>query len=94
MAVQTESFDAAVGFYGSSIANELGTPNCPTLLFFGGKDVWIPSENIEKVAAHHRDTIVYPGAGHGFMRDRSEDFAEADAADAWDRLLKWFHSEL
>ena len=40
----------------------------------GGKDVWIPTENIEKVAAHHPDTIVYPEAGHGFMRDRSEDF--------------------
>jgi carboxymethylenebutenolidase len=90
MATQTTSFDAAVGFYGSSIAAELGTPNCPTLLFFGGKDPWIPSENIEKVAAHHADTIVYPDAGHGFMRDRSEDFAEADAADAWTRLLDWF----
>jgi carboxymethylenebutenolidase len=94
MATQTTSFDAAVGFYGSSIAGELGTPNCPTLLFFGGKDPWIPTDNIEKVAARHADTIVYPDAGHGFMRDRSEDYAEADAADAWARLLAWFKREL
>jgi carboxymethylenebutenolidase len=94
MAVQSTSFDAAVGFYGSSIISDLGTPNCPTLLFFGGKDPWIPTENIEKVAAHHPDTIVYPEAGHGFMRDRSEDYAEADAADAWNRLLEWFRAEL
>ena len=56
-----------------------------------------PSEsylNIDKVVAHHDDTIVYPDAGHGFMRDRSEDFAEADAADAWKRLLEWFRTAL
>jgi carboxymethylenebutenolidase len=94
MAVQTTAFDAAVGFYGSSIAADLGTPNCPTLLFFGAKDPWIPTADIEKVAAHHADTIVYPNAGHGFMRDRSDDYAEADAPDAWERLLKWFRAEL
>jgi carboxymethylenebutenolidase len=94
MAVQTTAFDAAVGFYGSSIAADLGTPNCPTLLFFGGKDPWIATADIEKVAARHPDTIIYPDAGHGFMRDLSEDYAEADAPDAWERLLKWFRTEL
>jgi carboxymethylenebutenolidase len=94
MAVQSKAFDAAVGFYGSSIAAELVTPNCPTLLMFGGKDPWIPADNIEKVAAHHPDTVVYPEAGHGFMRDRSEDYAEADAADAYERLLNWFRKAL
>ena len=66
-----EGFAAAVAFYGSGIADDLGEPHCPTLLFFGGQDPYIPPAEIERIAASHRDTIVYPEAGHGFMRDRS-----------------------
>jgi carboxymethylenebutenolidase len=36
-----EGFAAAVAFYGSGIADELGEPLCPTLLFFGGQDPYI-----------------------------------------------------
>ena len=87
-------FDAAAGFYGSGIAGELGEPTCPTLLFFGGKDEWIPPADIETVAAHHADTTVYPEAGHGFMRDGSPDFAPEAAADAWNRTLALFRVNL
>ena len=87
-------FDAAVGFYGSGIASEMGEPQCPTLLFFGGKDPWIPQADIDAVAAHHAHTVVYPEAGHGFMRDGSPDYAPQDAADAWDRLLEHFGRHL
>jgi carboxymethylenebutenolidase len=72
-ALHGHGFGAAVGFYGSGIGSDLGQPNCPTLLFFGGKDPYIPADEIERVAAHHPDTIVYPEAGHGFMRDHSDD---------------------
>jgi dienelactone hydrolase len=37
---------------------------------------------------------VYPGAGHGFFRDGTEDFDEAAATDAWARLLAHFGSHL
>ena len=87
-------FDAAAGFYGAFIAGALGEPKCPTLLFFGGNDPWIPKDDIEKVAAHHADTIVYPEAGHGFMRDGSPDFAPEAAADAWSKTLELFRRQL
>jgi carboxymethylenebutenolidase len=95
MAVTTNDFDAGVGFYGSGIPDEFGTPNCPIQLFFGGKDPWIPGEQIDRVAARHPDeTRVYPEAGHGFMRDRSEDYHEESATDAWQRLLSFFGQHL
>jgi carboxymethylenebutenolidase len=78
-------FDAAAGFYGSGIASELGEPTCPTLLFFGDSDEWIPAADIAAVAAQHADTTVYPEAGHGFLRDGSPDFVPAAAGDAWDK---------
>jgi carboxymethylenebutenolidase len=87
-------FDAAAGFYGSGISGELGEPTCPTLLFFGGKDEWIATSDIETVAAHHADTFVYPEAGHGFMRDGSPDFSPDAAADAWTRTLALFRENL
>jgi carboxymethylenebutenolidase len=87
-------FDAAAGFYGSGIAAELGEPTCPTLLFFGGSDQWIPAADIAAVAAHHEATTVYPLAGHGFMRDGSPDFVPAAADDAWDKLLTHFRTYL
>jgi len=87
-------FDAAVGFYGAGISRELGAPACPTLLLFGGVDAYIPTSEIDAVVAHHPDTVVYPNAGHGFMRDGSENFNEAAAADGWKRLLAFFGAHL
>jgi carboxymethylenebutenolidase len=87
-------YDAAVGFYGSGIASDLGPLRCPTLLFFGGRDPWIPSDDIAQVAEYHPDTIVYPEAGHGFMRDGSDDHVPAAASDAWNRLLLHFRRHL
>jgi carboxymethylenebutenolidase len=85
----------AASFYGGSIAAELGDPQCPVLLFFGGRDTYISPEAINAVRAHHPDdVVVYPDAGHGFMRDGSADFDEAAAADAWARLLAFFARNL
>jgi carboxymethylenebutenolidase len=92
--VTTSTFDAGVGFYGAGISRELGEPRCPTLLLFGDDDPYIPPEDVAAVQAHHRDTVVYPGAGHGFFRDGSENFHEAAAADAWQRLLAHFGTHL
>jgi carboxymethylenebutenolidase len=93
-AALADGFDAAAGFYGAYIAAGMGEPKCPTLLFFGGNDPWIPSADIETVAAHHADAFVYPEAGHGFMRDGSADFAPDAAADAWTRTLALFRENL
>jgi carboxymethylenebutenolidase len=93
-AVASDAFGAAVGFYGARIAQELGTPRCPTLLLFGGQDPWIPEADIEAVRAHHPSTVVYPGATHGFMRDGSDSYHEASATDAWTRLVEFFGEHL
>jgi carboxymethylenebutenolidase len=85
----------AAGFYGSGIAQMLGEPACPVLLFFGGQDVWIPLADAEATRAHHGDDVViYPDAGHGFMRDLSDDWHQASADDAWARLLGFFAEHL
>jgi carboxymethylenebutenolidase len=93
-ALHAEGFAAAVAFYGSGIADELGEPLCPTLLFFGGQDPYIPPAEIERVGAHYPDTIVYPEAGHGFMRDGSDSYDEKSANDAWARTLAFFRTHL
>jgi carboxymethylenebutenolidase len=94
-AVEGVDVACAASFYGGFIANELGSPRCPLLCFFGGNDTYIPLEAINAVRAHHPDdVVVYPDAGHGFMRDGSPDFDAAAAADAWDRLLAFFAQHL
>jgi carboxymethylenebutenolidase len=93
-ALSSPGSDAAVGFYGAGIAAELGAPRCPTLLLFGGKDEYVPVSDIEAVAAHHAETVVYPEAGHGFMRDRSDSYEEAAATDGWRRMLDFLAAHL
>jgi carboxymethylenebutenolidase len=93
-ALQRDGYDAAVGFYGAGIAADLGRPRCPTLLFFGRNDPWIPSEDIDEVANYHDNTVVYPQAGHGFMRDGSEEYVPDAAADAWHKMLAHFQLHL
>ena len=93
-ALHGRGFDAAVGFYGGGIADDLGRPQCPTLLFFGGQDPYITPEEIERVAAHHPATVVYPEATHGFMRDGSDSYDERSAHDAWSRTLAFFGDHL
>jgi carboxymethylenebutenolidase len=86
---------ATVPFYGGGIARELGQPACPTLMFFGGQDPYIPMSDIEKVQEHHpHSVVVYPGADHGFMRDGSESYDPESAADAWSRMLEFFATNL
>lgn len=93
-ACSNAALDAAVGFYGAGTAQQLGEPRCPTLLLFGGSDEYIERRDIEAVQAHHPDTVVYPDAGHGFMRDGSDDYDEGAATDAWSRLLAFFETHL
>lgn len=94
MAISSTTFSAAAGFYGARISSEPGTPNCPTLLFFGTNDEWVPMSEIEKVQAMHADTFVYEGAEHGFMRDGSENYHEEAATDAWAKVLAHFAAHL
>jgi len=86
---------AAVPFYGGGIARDLGDLHCPALLFFGGRDDYIPAADIEAVRTEHGDAVVvYPEGEHGFMRDGSENYNEAAATDAWSRMLAFFGEHL
>jgi carboxymethylenebutenolidase len=71
----------------------------PVLGLYGGKDQGIPLDTVEKMraalkagskAAQQSDIIVYPNAGHGFHADYRPSYSEADAKDAWQKMLEWF----
>ena len=93
-ALSSSECDAAVGFYGAPIAGELGQLQCPTLLLFAGEDQYIPVADIEAVVAHHPEAVIYPEAGHGFMRDGSSSYDEDAATDGWDRMLSFLSTHL
>jgi carboxymethylenebutenolidase len=93
-ALSSSECAAAVAFYGAQIPGELGQPRCPTLLLFAGEDQYIPVADIEAVVAHHPEAVVYPEAGHGFMRDGSSSYDEAAATDGWNRMLSFLSTHL
>jgi carboxymethylenebutenolidase len=67
--------------------------------FYGGKDQGIPADqrqamlNALKAAGDTKSTIiVYDDAPHGFNADYRPSYVEADAKDAWGKMLAWFKS--
>lgn len=86
--------DASVCFYGT-IQKLLGSPAKPQLCFFGTRDDFVPLEAVHAIKAHHpADTHVYEGAEHGFMRDGSEAYHPAAAADAWGKVVTFLGATL
>jgi carboxymethylenebutenolidase len=91
-----------IPFYGWPVGpNRNGTPapaenadkiECDVLAIYGDADTGIPQEDrdeydaaLDKAGVRH-ETIVEPGAPHGFFDRRAEQHHEA-ADDAWDRTL-------
>ncbi|HLI43272.1 MAG TPA: dienelactone hydrolase family protein [Acidimicrobiales bacterium] len=80
--------DACVSYYGSGIANLLdlaGHIECPVLSHFGGKDPYIPADQVERIkqAFEGRDDVtvrVEPDAGHAFENLLAPQFAVPEAA--------------
>jgi carboxymethylenebutenolidase len=72
----------------------------PLLLFFGENDPFIPLEEVDKIRKRlgelgkQAETIVYPGAPHGFFCDERDSYRADAAADAWQRLTKFFGKHL
>lgn len=68
----------------------------PVLGLYGGKDQGIPLDTVEKMraalkaAGNPSEILVYPNAQHGFHADYRPSYGEADAKDAWAKLLAWF----
>ena len=46
-----------------------------------------------KAKAAHKtiEIVIYPDAPHGFHADYRPSYRQADAEDAWKRMLTWFH---
>jgi carboxymethylenebutenolidase len=103
LAVGDPKLAAAVINYGH-LATEPATLkkiNAPILGLFGGKDRGIPVEDVQKFAAELKklgktvDVTVYPDAGHAFENPNNQQgYRAADAADAWDRTVKFFAKHL
>jgi carboxymethylenebutenolidase len=70
--------------------------NAPVIGLYGGKDQGIPLDTVEqmrtalKKAKVDSEIVVYPDAPHAFLADYRPSYVEADARDAWQKMLAWF----
>jgi len=70
------------------------------LCLFGEKDGYIPQDQVDaieaalKSAGVKHETVVYPGARHGFFCDQRDSYQAAAASDAWNRVKALFAAEL
>ena len=106
-AAATDAFARAVAFYGMiRVPDDWRGPHqrdaldtagqvCPTVAIFGGKDPWVPLDDVEALRAAWRDRndceiVVYPDADHGFVHGIERPaYRPDDAADAWRRALEF-----
>jgi carboxymethylenebutenolidase len=101
IATHTTDLKGAVIFYGRTPLELVPQVSCPILGSFGALDTGIPPEKVKefeealKKAGKQADIKVYPGAKHGFFNNtRPEAYNAEAAADAWQRVLKFFHERL
>jgi carboxymethylenebutenolidase len=72
----------------------------PMLLFFGDNDSFIPLDQVERIKGRlaelkkTAETVVYPGAPHGFFCEQRDSYRADAAKDAWTRMLKFFEQYL
>ncbi len=94
---------ASAPFYGGGIGGLLDlAPRlaCPALLFFGGRDAFIPNDEVEKIRktlqelGKPAEVKVYAGAEHGFFCDARSSYNAEAAKDAWERLGRFFEAHL
>jgi carboxymethylenebutenolidase len=83
---------AAVAYYGGGISQVLdSSPRCPMMFHFGEKDIYISSDDVNKIRSAYPKGIyhLYP-AGHGFNCPDRADFDSASAHLAFDRSVEFF----
>lgn len=93
----SDSFHAAVGYYGGFIHNFLDrSASCPVQLHFGAQDQGIPLENVDKIrdAKPDVDIYVYEGAGHGFICDHRASYHEGATITSRSRTLEFLNANL
>jgi carboxymethylenebutenolidase len=96
-ATKSNSFKAAVGWYGGGIAAAKDlVPHCPVQLHFGEADSGIPMDQVEAIRAARPEVEVftYPGAQHGFGCEARPSYSPKDSELAELRSLAFFAEHL
>lgn len=96
-ATRSESFQAAVGWYGGGIAGTREeAASCAVQLHFGAEDHGIPLSDVEAIRASQPgvEIYIYPGAGHGFGCDERASFDKAASEQARSRTLDFLGRHL
>ncbi|HEY0385985.1 MAG TPA: dienelactone hydrolase family protein [Pyrinomonadaceae bacterium] len=101
IATHTKDLAGAAIFYGRTPLELVPQVSCPLLASFGALDTGIPPETVKAFeealmkAGKKADIKIYPNAKHGFFNDtRPEAYNAEAAADAWQRVLKFFGERL
>ncbi|MDH5645726.1 MAG: dienelactone hydrolase family protein [Candidatus Heimdallarchaeota archaeon] len=106
--VFTDIFKACVSYYGFphrgatedvTPQNRIGDFTAPVFSIFGSEDKGIPMENVKEYQeASEKDlphsSIVYEGAGHGFLNPYSPNHHKEAAEDAWKKTVEHFNKYL
>jgi carboxymethylenebutenolidase len=98
----TTDIKAAAPFYGEIPPDDtLKNLACPIFYAYGENDGWITRAEVDRLSAAIKrfekpgEVKIYPGCSHGFFNDTRKDvYRPAEAADAWQRVLKLFEANL
>jgi carboxymethylenebutenolidase len=101
-AVHSPSLGASVVYYGvSPSAADLASVHAPVLGLYGGSDARVdatipPADSAMRALGRTYEHILYPGAGHGFLRQQSgmNGANLAAARAAWPATVAWFRKYL
>lgn len=92
----------AIPFYGPvPPPDELRYCRCPVLYFYGGRDEWVPRQEVERLrqvfeaGSSGSQVQIYEQCAHAFFNDtRPEVYNAAAAQDAWQRALTFLKQHL
>src|SRR5690606_23669154 len=101
-AAHAPGLGASVVYYGSSPeADALASVRAAVLGLYGSEDERVnatspPAAEVLEAAGRTFEREIYPGAGHGFLRQQGgQEGANLEASRAaWQRTLDWFHEQL
>ncbi|MBM4423547.1 MAG: dienelactone hydrolase family protein [Chloroflexi bacterium] len=104
LAILEPGLNAVRTFYGGgmqTLFDQLGSIHCPVLGLFGDQDQSIPVGTVEqfeqlltRLNIPH-EIKIYPKSGHAFFWDTDpKAYKPTAAADAWDRVTKFFKTNL
>jgi carboxymethylenebutenolidase len=101
-AVHAPSLGASVVYYGTSPkAPDLPSVRAPVLGLYGGNDARVnatipPADSTLRALGRTYSPNIYPGAGHGFLRQQTgmDGANMAAARAAWPATIQWFRKYL